>query len=93
MVYDVRQDGRQKSRLVACCHLSEPNIDSVYSGLVSLQGIRLITLLWQLNKLELCDAEIGYAYLEATIKEKACIIGGPEFGALKGHTLVVYKLL
>jgi hypothetical protein len=42
MIYDVKHDGRHKARLVDGGHLTDPNIESVYSGVVSLQGIRLI---------------------------------------------------
>jgi Reverse transcriptase (RNA-dependent DNA polymerase) len=89
MVYDIKQDGHHKSRLVAGGHLTEPNVDSVYSGVVSLRGNRLVTFFSQLNKVELWGTDIGNAYLEATTKEKVYVIGGPEFGALEGHTLVV----
>jgi hypothetical protein len=93
MVYDVKHDGRHKSRLVAGGHLTDPSSDSVYSGVVSLRGIRLVTFLSALNALELWGADVGNAYLEARTKEKVYIIGGPEFGALQGHTLVIYKAL
>ena len=35
MVYDVKHDGRHKSRLVAGGHLTDTPIESVYSGVVS----------------------------------------------------------
>ena len=69
MVYDVKHDGRHKSRLVAGGHLTDPNTESVYSSVVSLRGIRLVTFLSELNKLELWGTDIGNAYLEATTKE------------------------
>jgi hypothetical protein len=50
MVYDVKHDGRHKSRLVAGGHLTDPNTKSVYSSVVSLRGIRLVTFLSELNK-------------------------------------------
>ena len=93
MVYDVKHDGRHKSRLVAGGHLTDPNKDSVYSGVVSLRGIRLITFLAELNNLLLWGADVGNAYLEAKTKEKVYIIAGPEFGELEGHTLIIYKAL
>jgi hypothetical protein len=93
MVYDVKHDGRHKSRLVAGGHLTDPNTESVYSGVVSLRGIRLVTFLSELNQLELWGTDVGNAYLEATTKEKVYIVGGPEFGELEGHTLVIYKAL
>jgi hypothetical protein len=51
MVYDNKHDGCHKSRLVAGSHLTDPNTENAYSGIVSLQGIRLITFLSQLNEL------------------------------------------
>ena len=93
MVYDVKHDGRHKARLVAGGHLTDPSSESVYSGVVSLRGIRLVTFLAELNHLELWGADVGNAYLEAKTKEKVCIVGGPEFGNLEGHTLVIHKAL
>jgi Reverse transcriptase (RNA-dependent DNA polymerase) len=86
-------DGRHKARLVAGGHLTDPNTESVYSGVVSLRGIRLVVFLAELNSLDLWGAEIGNAYLEAKTKEKVYISGGPEFGLLEGHTLLVDKAL
>ena len=93
MIYDVKHDGRHKARLVAGGHLTDPNTESVYSGVVSLRGIRLVVFLAELNSLELWGADVGNAYLEATAKEKVYIIGGPEFGSLEGHTLIIFKAL
>ena len=39
LVYGVKHNGRHKARLVADGHLTEEPLDSVYSGVVSLQGI------------------------------------------------------
>ena len=41
-VYTVKHDGRHKARLVAGGHLTETPIDSVYSSVVSLRGVRII---------------------------------------------------
>jgi hypothetical protein len=68
--------------------LTDPNTESVYSGVVSLRGIRLVISLAELNALELWGADIGNAYLEAKTKEEVCISGGPGFGLLEGHTLL-----
>jgi hypothetical protein len=93
MVYDVKHDGRHKARLVAGGHLTDPNTESVYSGVVSLRGIRLVVFLAELNALELWGADVGNAYLEAKTKEKVYIVGGPEFGTLEGNTLLIDKAL
>jgi Reverse transcriptase (RNA-dependent DNA polymerase) len=89
MIYDVKHDGQHKARLVAGGHLTDPNTESVYSGVVLLRGIRLIVFLGELNALQLWGADVGNAYLEATTKEKVYIVGGPEFGSLEGHVLVI----
>jgi Reverse transcriptase (RNA-dependent DNA polymerase) len=51
----------------------------------------LVVFLAKLNSLELWGADIGNAYLEAKTKEKVYISGGPAFGLLEGHTLLVDK--
>eukprot|EP00978_Attheya_sp_CCMP212_P000680 scaffold1362_cov61-Attheya_sp.AAC.3 len=42
LIFAVKHDGRHKSRLVADGHLTEVPLDSVYSGVVSLHGLRLL---------------------------------------------------
>jgi hypothetical protein len=70
MIYDVKRDGSHKSRLVAGGHLTDISNESVYSSVVSLTGIRLVTFLSELNSLELLGTDIGNVYLEATTKER-----------------------
>jgi hypothetical protein len=43
--------------------------------------------------LQLWGADVGNTYLEATTKEKIYIVGGPEFGSLEGHSLVIDRAL
>ena len=93
MIYDVKHDGRHRARLVAGGHLTDVPLDSIYSGVVSLRGLRLIVFLSVLNGLCLWGADVGHAYLEALTAEMVYIIAGPEFGNLQGHTLVIYKAL
>ena len=92
-MFDVKHDGRHKARLVADGHLTDVPLDSVYSGLVSLRGLRIVLFLAELNNLELCATDIENAYLEAVTKEKVCIIAGPEFCDLEGHLLLIHKAL
>jgi hypothetical protein len=79
--------------LVADGHLTDVPVDSVYSGVVSLQGLRLILFLSELNDMETWATDVGNPYLEAVTDEKLHVIAGPEFGHLQGHILVVYKAL
>jgi hypothetical protein len=92
-VYDVKHDGRHKARMVAGGHRTETPVDSVYSGVVSLAGIRIVTFLAELNDMELWSTDIGNAYLESYTKEKVAFVAGPEFGELAGHTFIIRKAL
>jgi hypothetical protein len=73
IVYDVKHFGCHKACLVAGGNLTDPNTECVSSGVVSLQGIKLIDFLAELNKLELWGADVGNAYLEANTKAKVNI--------------------
>ena len=92
-VYDVKHDRWHKTRIVASGHLTDIPTESVYSGVVSLRGIRLLVFLAELNGLQAWATDISSAYLQARTKEKLYLIAGPEFGDLEGHTLLVYKAL
>jgi hypothetical protein len=93
LIFAIKHDGRHKSRLVADGHLTDVPLDSVYSGVVSLRGLRLVVFLAELNGLETWATDIGNAYLEAETLEKVYIVAGPEFGELEGHALVIFKAL
>ena len=93
MVYDVKHDLRRKARLVADGHLTKVPLDSVYSSVVSLRGLRMTIFLAELNQLELWCTDVGNAYLEARTDEKIYIIAGSEFGEKEGHTLLIHKAL
>ena len=66
-------------------------VDSVYSGVVSLPGLRLVTFLAELNRMDLWGTDIGNAYQESYTEEKVCFIVGGEFGELTGHTFMIIK--
>jgi hypothetical protein len=74
-------------------HLTEQPDESVYSSVVSLRSLRLISFLSVHNDLELWGADIGNAYLEAKTKEKLFIVAGPEFGNREGHILIIRQAL
>ena len=92
-VYAVKHDGRFKARLVADGHLTNEPVESIYSGVVSLESLRMVVILSQLNDLEIWGADVGNANLEAYTDEKLCIIAGPEFKELQGHLLIMIKAL
>ncbi len=88
----MKHDLSHKARIVAGGHLTDPPKDSVYSGVVSLQSLRLVALFAELNGFQLWAADVGNAYLEALTKEKVYVIAGPEFGDLEGRILLIYGL-
>ena len=93
MVYDVKHDGRHRACMVAAGHLTEVPVKSMYSGVISLRGIRLMIFLAELNPIEAWGTDISSAYLEVFTKEKLFIKAGPEFGDQEGHILLVEKAL
>jgi hypothetical protein len=93
LVYDCKHADRHKAWMVADGHLTDIPLESVYSGVVSLRGLRIITFLAELNGLDLWATDIGNAYLEAFTMEQNYIIAGPEFGQLEGHYLIIIKAL
>ena len=93
LVFTVKSDGRHKARLVADGHLTPEPIENIYSGVVSLRNLRLVTFLGKLNNLELWGADIGNAYLDVFTGEKLYIVPGPEFQELEGYILIFLKAL
>ena len=93
MVYDMEHDGCHKSRFVAGAHRTSTPVDSIYSGVVSLQGIRLANFIAELNGIEPWSPYVENAHLESHSTEKTVSMAGPEFGALEGHTFCMVKAL
>ena len=93
LLFAIKHDGRHKARLVADGHLTPVPTESVYSGVVSLRGLRMVVFLAELNNLKIWATDIGNAYLEAETTERVYIVAGPEFGEREGHTLVIFKAL
>ena len=65
--------------------------ENIYSGVVSLEHLRLVIFLGELNNCELWGADTGNSYLEAYTHEKLFIIAGAEFEELGGFILVFNK--
>jgi hypothetical protein len=92
-VFAVKHDFRHKARLVAGGHLTDPNIDGTYSGVVSLRSLRIAITAAELNNLKIMVGDISSAYLEAYTEEKVYFIAGPEFGPLEGNLLTIERAL
>mgnify|MGYP000408908283 FL=1 len=80
LVFDVKEDLKRKSRMVAGGHMTKPLKESVYSGVASLRSLRIVTFLSELNALPIMQGDIGNAYLTSDTSERVCFRAGPEFG-------------
>jgi hypothetical protein len=79
-VFAVKHDLRNKARLVAGGHLTDPNTtDSKYSSVVSFLSMQIAIVAGERSNLILMVGDIYSAYLEAFTIEKVCFIDGPEF--------------
>ena len=92
-VYAMKHDLRHKARMVAGGHMTAVEKESNYSGVVSLRSMRLALVIGELNGLDVFVGDMGNAYLGALTKELVYFIAGPEFGALEGHVMIIYKAL
>ena len=78
MIFTVKHNGWPKSSFVAGGHLTQPAIESVYSGVVSIGSICLILLSTKLNDLKIYQAIVGNVYSASYTKERICFIAGRE---------------
>src|SRR5688572_32317813 len=59
LIYDMKHDGRHRARLVADGHLTDLPVESVYSGVVSLRGLRMFLFISELNALVVWQQMLG----------------------------------
>eukprot|EP00957_Ditylum_brightwellii_P210375 15364898-Ditylum_brightwellii.AAC.2 len=74
LVYNVKQDGRHKARLVKGGYMTGPNNDTYYSSIISLRAMMVMIFPAELTGVELIAADIGNAYLEAYTDDTICVI-------------------
>ena len=77
VVWDCKFDYRRKARVVLQGDEQEAVTEESYSGVVSLQTVRIMFLLATVNKLQLWAAD---SFLNGVTNDKLYIIAGPEFG-------------
>ena len=73
LVFDIKHVGRHKARLVSDGHLTDVPLDSVYSGMASLRGLRIVLLLAELNNLQLCATYIEMPKLRQLLKKRSTL--------------------
>ena len=65
--------------------------EDAYSGVVSMETIRVAFLLAAMNDLEICAADISTAFLYGKTRERVYICGGKEFGKNQGKVYLIDK--
>jgi hypothetical protein len=62
-------DGRHKARLVAGGHRTTTPSDECFSGVVSIEVVRLGFIMAQMNGLSVCTGDVGNAFLYSLPKK------------------------
>jgi hypothetical protein len=89
IVFVVKYELRRKARLVAGGHRTDVPSEDVYSGVVSIDSVRLALFLSVLNDMRSCAADIGNAFLDGRSREHYAICAGSEFGTYAGCMLLI----
>ena len=90
-VFDNKFDGRRKGRLVACGNLTNPDVSDIYSGVVSIESVRWLFVIADLNDMQVIAADVCNAYLNGKTKEK--LYTQIDYGKLRNKWLVIDKAL
>jgi Reverse transcriptase (RNA-dependent DNA polymerase) len=93
MIFEVKQDGRRKARLVAGGHLVEPRGMSHRSTVVKGISIRLLLTIAHRDGLQVLTGDVSNAFITAPCLEKVYSYAGPEFGERSGSIIVLNKAL
>ena len=93
MIFEVKQDGRRKARLVAGGHMVDPMGVNTRSTVVKGISVRLLDLIAHRDGLRILCGDIGNAFITAQCMEKIYSVAGPEFGDREGSILVLKKAL
>ena len=93
MIFEVKQDGRRKARLVAGGHLIDPKGISSRSTVVKGISVRLLDLIAHRDGLQILCGDIGNAFITADCLEKVFSRAGPEFREREGSVIIFRKAL
>jgi hypothetical protein len=93
MIFEVKQDGRRKARLVAGGHMVDPKGINPRSTVVKGISVRLLDLIAHRDTLVTLCGDIGNAFITADCMEKIYSRAGPEFDEREGAVLVLKKAL
>ena len=79
MIFDVKQDGRRKARLVIGGHVLDSEDYNTYASVMKAVSQRLLMLIAANNKYDVLTGDIKNAYLYANCDIKVYTRVGPEF--------------
>jgi len=91
MIFDLKFDLGRKARLVAGGNWCNPPKEDVYLGVASMDKVRMGFALASMNKLMVCTADIGNAFLYGKMNENVYVIAGKEFRIHQGKRLIIDK--
>ena len=88
MIFEVKQDGRHKGRLVCNGHKIDPRGISTRSTVVKGISVRLLDVIAHRDGLEIIHGDVGNAFITADCLEKIHARAGKEFGPEKEGCVV-----
>ena len=93
MIYEVKQDGCRKARLVAGSHLVDPCGISTHSTIVKGVSVHLLDVIAHQDNLKVLCGDVGNAFVTAQCLEKVYSRAGLEFGDRHDSIMVLMKAL
>ena len=93
MIYDVKQDGHHKARLVVVGHLVDPRGISTRSTIVKGVSVCLLDVIAHHDNLKVLCCDVGKVFVAAPCLEKVYSRAGPEFGDRHNSIMVLTKAL
>ena len=79
--------------MVAGGHTTNPDTSEIYSGVVSIEYVRMALFLADLNDMDVIAADVGNAFLHGKTREKLWTKAGRGCGKLEGKYLVIDRSL
>ena len=68
--------------------MTDPSLEEIFSGVVSMETVRITFVVARQNKMEVVAGDVGNAFLNGWTKELVFFIAGQEFGPkLQGKRL------
>ena len=93
MIFDVKQCGKYKARLVAGGHKVDAGSLSTRATVVKGVSVRLLDVIAHHHGLKTLCGDVGNAFINAYTKEKVWARAGPEFGSRAGSIVLIKKAL